>query len=150
MKKGVILFHITWIALSVILFLIVACFIFGPALNRFENNTKILSEKQKIIKSDFEKIFLQKEYKILNSDDGITVELTEGNATLMCYYTPNKEFVKSEIIGAPVYINRNIAVAAWVLLAILCVVGSWATIGFFVGICTGIIEAKNNSKKSKN
>lgn len=142
MKKSSAILLIAWLTLSVLLFTLIA-FIFIPILNQYEENMQILYQRQKIIESDFEQVYLQEDYEITPTDNGIAIKLTENSAQLICYYNINKEFVKFEIDGAPVFTDEIALIVVWILFGVLAVIGSLAIIGAFVGIMVAVSKPKD-------
>jgi len=120
MKKY--LFSIFYVIMGILTFWLVLNFLIIPSLNQFECDAQTLNEHEEIIANDFEKIYLQDDYKICSSSDGIIVEITENKATLKCYYTADKLFINSEIIGPPAYVDDSARVVFLVCTFILCMV----------------------------
>jgi len=120
MKKY--LFSVFYVIMGILTFWLVLNFLIIPSLNQFECDAQTLNEHEAIIANDFEKIYLQDNYKIYSSADGIIVEVTENEAILKCYYTSDKIFVDSEIIGPPAYVDNSARVLYLVLTFILCMV----------------------------
>lgn len=143
MKKRTVIFYSVWAILSILIFSLVAHFIFNPSLDKFEDNVRILKERQKIIEADFDQVYLYEDYNIYPSDNGIVIELIENNARLKCYYTMDKVFVDSEVVGAPVYIENFARAFIWVIIGIVSAFAALGIIGVFVGIFDVLNKVKH-------
>lgn len=146
MKKRIRILMITCTILSMAMFCLISHFLIISPINRYKADMKALSEIKETIANNFEQVYLQADYSITPSDDGlgIIVKLRKNSAGINCFYTLDKQFIKSEVIAGRIFTDKASLITLWFLSATISICLSLAIVGVAVGTAEQIQKRKQN------